>query len=63
MAVKRNLMLKAIRYRLEWLGLVLAKKDDPAYCSPLPDGRYRLVFHPKITATEQWSNAKFLVKE
>ena len=23
----------------------------PAHCEPLPDGRYRLVFHPKISAT------------
>jgi len=23
----------------------------PAHCEPLRDGRYRLIFHPKINAT------------
>jgi Kdo2-lipid IVA lauroyltransferase/acyltransferase len=34
-----------------WLGERTGVPIIPAHCEPLPNGRYRLVFHPKINAT------------
>jgi lauroyl/myristoyl acyltransferase len=28
----------------------------PAHCEPLPDGRYRLIFHPKIECTREMTH-------
>jgi KDO2-lipid IV(A) lauroyltransferase len=35
-----------------WLHKQTGVPIIPAHCEPLPDGRYRLVFHPKIDNTE-----------
>jgi Kdo2-lipid IVA lauroyltransferase/acyltransferase len=35
-----------------WLHRQTGVPIVPAHCEPLPDGRYRLVFHPKIDNTE-----------
>ena len=35
-----------------WLSERTGVPIIPAHCEPLPNGRYRLVFHPKITVTD-----------
>jgi lauroyl/myristoyl acyltransferase len=36
-----------------WLHQRTGAPIIPAHCEPLPGGRYRVIFHPKITNTEQ----------
>jgi Kdo2-lipid IVA lauroyltransferase/acyltransferase len=38
-----------------WLHQQTGAAIIPAHCQPLPNGRYRLVFHPRVAHTEQLS--------
>jgi KDO2-lipid IV(A) lauroyltransferase len=39
-----------------WLNERTGVPIIPAHCEPLPNGRYRLIFHPKITNTDGMTN-------
>lgn len=39
-----------------WLSDRTGAPIIPAHCEPLPDGRYRLVFHPKIKCTSEMTH-------
>ena len=39
-----------------WLNERTGVPVIPAHCEPLPNGRYRLIFHPKITNTDGMTN-------
>src|SRR5436309_7077478 len=39
-----------------WLNEQTGVPIIPAHCEPLPDGRYRLVFHPKVERTAQMTH-------
>ncbi len=39
-----------------WLHKQTGVPIIPAHCEPLPDGRYRIVFHPKIDNTERMTH-------
>jgi lauroyl/myristoyl acyltransferase len=39
-----------------WLHEQTGAPIIPAHCEPLPDGRYRLVFHPKIERTGEMTH-------
>lgn len=42
-----------------WLHRETGVPVVPAHCEPLPDGRYRLIFHPKIVSTPEWTDQQF----
>ena len=39
-----------------WLHEQTGAPIVPAHCEPLPDGRYRLIFHPKIEGTAEMTH-------
>src|SRR5438105_1748461 len=39
-----------------WLHEQTSAPIIPAHCEPLPDGRYRVIFHPKIESTAQMTH-------
>jgi lauroyl/myristoyl acyltransferase len=46
-----------------WLAERAGVPIIPAHCEPLPNGRYRLVFHPKINAKACWNSFEPYVRK
>jgi lauroyl/myristoyl acyltransferase len=46
----------SVTFAHAWLGERTGVPIIPAHCEPLPNGRYRLVFHPKINVTVDMSH-------